>query len=123
MIVFEDLSRTVEGRRLYEAQRWLNRWVVIAGSIWGAGFIVASIVLLRWLRLGVYGGRWIGFAYLALMALLLVGGVRFLRQSAENRPGVRCQKCGTPLIGHQLRSLLTTGACPSCGRPLSPAAA
>ena len=122
-MTFEDLRRTPDGRRLYEAQSWLNRRVMMIGLLWGPAFLVLSISLIRWLRTGVEGGRWLATGYFAIMAFLLLGSIAYAQSVAAKRPGARCPQCDAPLIGKQLRIALELGHCGSCGRALPGAAA
>jgi hypothetical protein len=122
MVTFQDLRRTPDGRALYEAQSWLNRRVLTISLIWGSAFLVLSVLLTRWLRTGVVGGKWFAVGYLAIMALLLLGSVAYARRLAVNRPGARCPQCDSALIGQQLRTVLEQGRCGSCGRAFSGAA-
>ena len=121
-LTFEDLRRTPDGRLLYKAQSWLNRRVLVIALIWGPAFLLLSIILIRWLRTGVEGGRWLAMGYLASMALLLLGSIAFAQRVAVKRPGARCPQCDASLIGQQLRTALELGHCGSCGRALPGAA-
>lgn len=119
---FKELVRTPEGRRLYEAQSWLNRRIMRIAIVSCIAIPLVTILAVHWLRSGA-ASRWVIWAcYLVVMALPLVAAVRAKRVAATQLGGC-CHSCAAPLLGESLNRLLVEGRCRACGRAYPWAAA
>jgi hypothetical protein len=119
---FRELPRTTEGRRLYEAQSYLNRQIMRIAILSFIAIPLMTILAIRWLRSGVAPTWVIWLCYLLIMALPLIAAARATRVAATQLGGC-CHSCSAPLVGESLTRLLAEGRCRACGRAYPWAAA
>jgi hypothetical protein len=111
---FDDLLRTVEGRRLHEAQSWFQRRLIALTLLSCLVATTLAFIAVQGKRQGAAPNPSRGFSQVVALGAFQFGGMWVLFKQAIRRPGARCPNCGNPLIGSALHAVVNSGVCKKC---------